>query len=631
MSKEIVILGGGYAGVLTAKHLEKAVKKNKMKNDVKITLIDKNPYNTMLTELHEVACNRVEEESIKMDLKQIFAGRNVDVVLDEITSMDCANNKLVGKNKQYNYDYLVVGAGSKPTYFGTTGAKENSFSLWSFDDAIVLKEHILNMFRKAEAETNKEERQKLLSFYVVGGGFTGVEMIGELAEWLPQLCHEYHIDKNEVNLVLLDMMNRVLMPLPEKTAEKAAKYMVKQGINISTETRVLEVGEDYIVTSKDDQEIKNSTYTVVWAAGIEGAEVVKESGKCCEESRGNRIKTNQYLQSLDHDNVYIVGDNVYYIPEGEERPVPQMVENAEHSSKDVAKNIMVELTGKGEKHAYKPAFHGAMVCIGGRFGVCNVGTPNHMFSLPSWLAMFSKHFINIIYFLQVMGWTKVWNYLKHEIFQIHHNRAFTGGHFANYQPTFWSVPLRLWIGLMWFTEGIIKLEKVITDPNNIFLFTIPEDTLANMDGITAASMHIENSKIPEIFHTIEGFALSSEMALPIPQFIQPMVDWSMEAFIIPIAPYFQAFMVLSEVAIGGLLILGLFTSFAAIWSVIMCFMIYMSGMANKEILWFAFGGLGLVSIGGTGHSFSLDYYVMPWLKAKWQNIPIVKKWYLYND
>ncbi len=151
MTKKVVVLGGGYAGVLTAKHIEKQAKKKKIA-DLEITLIDKNPYHTMLTELQEVAANRVDEDSIKMNLKKIFEGRKVNVVVDEITSIDKGNNKLVGKAKEYNYDYLVLGSGSKPTFFGTPGAEENSFQLWSFDDAVKIKEHTLRMFRAAEGE-----------------------------------------------------------------------------------------------------------------------------------------------------------------------------------------------------------------------------------------------------------------------------------------------------------------------------------------------------------------------------------------------------------------------------------------------------------------------------------------------
>src|SRR5690554_114166 len=126
--KQIVVLGGGYGGVLTAKKLAKRLKKQP---DTRIVLIDKNPYHTLLTELHEVAADRVAESNVLIELKQIFAGfRNVDVVLDEISDIDFNTRTLKGARQTYSYDYLVLGTGSKPTFFGIPGADRFAFTLW---------------------------------------------------------------------------------------------------------------------------------------------------------------------------------------------------------------------------------------------------------------------------------------------------------------------------------------------------------------------------------------------------------------------------------------------------------------------------------------------------------------------
>src|SRR5690554_1382209 len=187
--KRIVVLGGGYGGILTAKHLEKKFRKL----DVKITLIDKNPYHTMLTELHEVAAGRVHEDSIKIYFEQVFAGRRIDFEMDEIHKIDFDNQKLISKNNEYPYDYLVIGTGCKPTFFGHDEYKEHVFTLWSLEDATLLHEHILQQFRNAAKEKDEEIRKQMLSFVVVGAGFTGVEMAGELAEYVPELCREYQV------------------------------------------------------------------------------------------------------------------------------------------------------------------------------------------------------------------------------------------------------------------------------------------------------------------------------------------------------------------------------------------------------------------------------------------------------
>ncbi len=629
--KNIIVLGGGYAGILTAKKIAKKVKKQKMQNDVTIKLIDRNPYHTMLTELHEVAADRVEEDAIKMELSKIFEGRNVDFVRDNITKIDSEGKNLVGENATYEYDYLVIASGSKQGFFGVPGAEENAFPLWGFDDAVNIKRHIRDTFTKATFETDEQKRRDLLNFFVVGGGLTGVEMVGELAEWVPYLCKEFFINPEEVTMSIIEVGPKILGILPDKIVKKSVARLEKMKVNVLAGTQVTKVEKDAVTLKIDGAEKVINTATVIWSAGTEGSEIVKSTDMTAEASRNNRIETNSHLQYINDDSIYVVGDNMFFTPEGEERPVPQMVENAEHSAATAANNLVVDLSGKGDKKAYKPAFHGTMVCIGSRYGQAYVGGHNKKICLPSFLAMFSKHFINIIYFLQVLGWNKAYSYLKHEILQTKNNRSFVGGHFANYKPTFWSLPLRLFVGLMWFTEGIIKFEKMIANPKNIFLFPITEEQLATLDGITSSSPQGLEHKLPEIFYTIESFALSSEKALPLPAFVQPIVDWSMNLFIIPIAPLFQAFMISAEIAIGGLLILGLFTSFASLASVALCFMIYMSGMASKEIIWFGLAGLSLVSIGGTGHAFSVDYYFMPWFKEKAKKNKAIKKWYLYND
>jgi len=521
MEKKIVIVG---AGILTAKKLAKKFKKS---NDISITIIDKNPFHTMLTELHEVAANRVDEDSIKISLKKVFAGRKVTVKLDTVTSIDFGKKTVLGANETYQYDYLVLSAGSKPTFYGVPGAEEFSFKLWSYEDAVVLKEHIHNCFRKASGETNEEERRRLLNFYVVGAGFTGVEMIGELAEYVPILCEKFDINRKEVSLYNMDGLSRPIPNLTEKLSQKVARRLEKMGVKLILNTFVTKIGNDFIEFKQNDKTIHNTAGTIIWAAGIQSTDLVQKTADSLEVVRGGRVQVDSYLRSTKNENVYVIGDNMNYVAEGEERPVPQMVENCEQSAHTAAHNIICAITGTGTMEQYKPKFHGVMVSIGGRYGVCHVGLPNHFFSMPSFLAMFAKHFINIIYFIQVLGWNKVFHYIKHEFFTIRNCRSFLGGHFSNRTPSFLLVPLRIWLGAIWLFEGVMKIvEGWFKDPKLTGFFgganswynsilnptTSPGGTDAISSATTASAGTIANAITVATSHGAKIISLTADAA-----------------------------------------------------------------------------------------------------------------------
>ena len=653
--KKVVVLGGGYAGVLTAKKLAKKFKKNK---DVQITLIDKQSYHTMLTELHEVAAGRVNEESIRMDLKSIFAGRNVNVVLDEIKNIDFEQKVLTSNDATYEYDYLVMGTGCKPTFFGIPGS-ENAHQLWSYTDAVNLREHILNMFRQAALTADKEKRRELLTFVTVGAGFTGVEMAGELGEWKDELCRSFHIDKDEVTLYVVDFAPKVLPMYPDKLVRKAERRLIKLGNELVMNSAVSEIHEDKVVLNKGEKVI--NTRTVIWAAGIEGSDIVDQAQ--VEKAGRGRIVTNGHLQAKDYQDVYVVGDNIFYIPEGEERPVPQMVENAEHSAPVVAHNIAVDIKG-GEYKTYKPTFHGSMVCIGSRYGVAQVGMPGMWFNLSGFFAMASKHLINLVYFVQVLGFNKIWSYLMHEFFHTKNNRSMVGGLLSNSAPVFWKFPLRVFVGFMWLQQGLSKLPKIIHDFNNVFLLPQPPkaDALGAASGavteavtaasgavaeaVTAASGAVTEAvtaasgAVNEVANQVASnggdiFTMLADLihdfmnwiaVLPVPGFVENMVGWSMDAFFYTpdgtqftqLASLVQGGMIFGEIIFGGMLIIGLFTPVAAIATIAMGCMI-----------WDLVGGFAL--IGNSGMVLGLDYYVWPWLREMMKRIPLLRKWYLYVD
>lgn len=638
MSTKIVILGAGYAGILTAKKLAKQFRKNP---DIQVTIIDRNSYHTMLTELHEVAANRVEEDSIRVSLKRIFAGRKIQVVLDHIEKIDYENQELIGRQGTYAYDYLVVAAGSQPAFYGIPGAEEHALKLWSYDDAVKLKAHITRIFAQAMNEPDPAVRRRLLTFFVCGAGFTGVEMAGELAEWVPILCHQYEVDHSEIRIIEVDLLDRVIPVLSPKLSAKAQRRLEKMGIEVRLKTSVCAVGPDFIeMGCEDDQRVREETATVIWTAGTQCADIAKSSVSLKQVGRG-RLQTDAYLRAEGKENVFIAGDNAFCVPEGHDTPVPQMVENCEHSAKNIARNINVLVTGKGELEKYQPHFHGVMVSIGGRYGVAHVGTDNKKFSLPSFFAMFTKHFINIIYFLQLLGWNKIFSYLKHEFFTVRNCRSFVGGHLSNRTASFLLVPLRLFLGFMWLYEGIKKIgEGWLESPKLVLFFRGADQFFENIisgggstDVVASATLGATEGSVLINWHIL-GFLRvilvnAGDIALKI-QF--SLMDWFRDTVIYASGDtqlFFQIVIVVSEILVGLALLGGLFTTISAGYSIILQVMFVMTTGLYMGTWWMAFAAFAVI-IGG-GRIFGLDYYFMPWLKKQWRKLKIVRKSYLYHD
>jgi len=634
--KRIVVIGAGYGGILTTKMLS-----NKLKNNAEITLIDRNQYHTMLTELHEVAACRVPEHAIKISLSKVFFGRPVSVVQDTITRIDPEEKAVYSETERYEYDYLVVGTGSRPTYFGIPGADTHCFPLWAYEDAVKIRDHILRCFREASNSPDMEQRRKLLSFVVVGGGFTGIEMVGELAEWCKRLRVEFNIPKNDIVIRVVDFLPSILPNYPKGLIRKAENRLKKLGVEIVTGTAVKEVTEDSVTLGE-----KGSfpTCTVIWAAGIEGSTVVKDSG--LKQEGRHRLDANQYLQEVSYDSIYVVGDAIFYKPDPNGPPVPQMVENAEHSASLVSGNIVRSIHSQPLK-PYKPSFHGSMVSIGGAYGVAQIGTGNFWVPLTGFFALFVKHFINLIYFMQVAGFNKCWSYSMHEFFHAPDRRTLLGGHFTKASPNFWLVPLRLFVGGIWVVEAWQKIEKLLADPTAIFL--IPAAPIANAvssatptaantmtqaapvaaDAVSSATPYTASAAAS----TLHG---NSPLILPVPEFIRGTTQWFMNTFFYAsdgsytfLAHLFQAAMIFGELAVGLCLFAGFLTAPAALGSILLCLMIWSSGMSDTSMLWYFFAGFAL--IGGSGSTFGMDYYIYPYAKKLWKKIPFIRRFYFFID
>ena len=618
--KNILILGAGYGGVHVAKKLAKKYKKN---NNVEITLIDKNPFHTLLTELHEVAGGRVHPESVQIELSKIFARTKVNVVTDLIEKVDTDNKTVKTTNGNYTYDYLVVGTGSEPAFFGVPGVKENGFTLWSFEDAMKIRHHVQKMFKLAAKERNEAKRKEMLTFVVAGSGFTGIEMAGELLEWKTRLAKEHNVDENEVRLMVVEAMGTILNMLDRKQADKAEKYMVKKGMTILKNSPIVEVAPNKIVL-KSGEEIE--TNTLIWTCGIQANEEVKEYG--LETARAGRLATNEFMQAVNKEEVFVVGDLNYY-EEEEGKGTPQIVEAAIQTGDVIAKNIIALMDKKKDLTKFKSNYHGFMVSIGGKYCVANLAG----IKLAGFFAMIMKHLVNLHYLWGVNNVNACYHYLQHEFFSMEDNRCIMRGHLSSKSNRLWLVPLRLYIGVLWLLEGLKKFVGEGTWENHGIKALFNGNMVGGDSWLKAG-----NIKMP--FAWLQTAADSgasasgeatTEFATPILEKMPKFYEAIMQIFIPnpEIAVWFQRIVVITEIGIGLCLIAGLFTFLASGASAFMVRNFVLSAMAGWDILWFFFGSIALM--GGAGRTFGLDYYVMPWINkiaGNWwlgKRVPVYKQ------
>ncbi|AAM25616.1 NADH dehydrogenase [Caldanaerobacter subterraneus subsp. tengcongensis MB4] len=591
-NKKIVIIGAGYGGLHAAKLLNKKLKNNP---DIEVTLIDKKPYHTLLTDLHEVAGSRIEPDSVRIYLHKVFAGKRVNIILDEIEKIDHEKQQVIGKKGAYQYDYLILGIGSEPCDFGIPGVFEYGFNVGSLEAAIRTREHIEEMFRKASVEKDPDEKKKMLTFVIAGAGFTGIETAGELMEWTKSLCDKYNLDRSEIKIMVVEALNTILPNLNAKLAIKAQRFLNKKGVEVLTNSPIVEVARDYVVL-KDGRKIE--TKTLIWTCGVQGNKCVENFG--LELNRRCRVQTNEYMQAVGKENIYVIGDLAYYEIDG--KPIPQVVETALQSAETAVHNIVADIKGE-EKKPFKPKYHGFMVSIGSRYAVAELMGV----SLTGFLAMAIKHLVNMHYLFGVAGIDAVLSYIYHEFFEVKNNRSILGGHIAAHVPTFWLVLLRIYVGALWLIEGINKIQQGWLDPSKIFIITASDVSGATANatsGATAVQTLQPLLKEPPAFY-----------------------KWFMDTFVVPHAFLFQVMVVLAEVAIGLALIAGLFTFLASAGSIFLALNFILSAMADKSILWYIFAAIALM--GGAGRSFGLDYYVIPWIKNWWKKTTFARKTYLY--
>ena len=638
MTKQnIVVVGAGYAGVSATKFLAKKFKKD---TDVTITLIDRHSYHTMMTELHEVAGGRVEPEAIRYDLQRLFSRKkNVKLVTDTVTGIDKENKVVKTLAGSYPFDQLILGMGGEPNDFGTPGVKENGFTLWSFDDAVKIRHHIEATVAKAAIEPDAEVRKAMLTFVVCGSGFTGIEMVGELIDWKDRLAKDAKIDPDEITLMVVEAMPTILNMLSRNDAAKAERYLEKKNVQLLLNSPIVEVAADHIKL-KDGSEVP--THTLIWTAGVKATSDAADFG--LEAARGSRLVANEYMQAKGYEdkNIYIIGDLVYY-EETPNTPTPQIVQAAEQTGHTAAANIVADIKG-GEKHAFKGNYQGFMVSIGAKWGVANLFDKIH---LSGFLAIIMKHIVNLKYFFDIRSGYYMFQYIMHEIFHIKDDRSVARGHTSRYGNVLWSVPLRVFYGMVWLVESMKKIvgNGDYLKPSTWFgdgswftdkvVFPFPwlqeqvttGASQATETATTAASGAADAAASGGADAATQAahFGLSYAYGETPMQVFDHMPKWfeSVMKFMMPnqeVALFMQKFMTIVEVCIALALIAGLFTWLSSAATIGLTIAFCLSGMFYWVNIWFIFVAFALMN--GSGRAVGLDRWVIPWIQRK-----LGKAWY----
>lgn len=398
----VVIVGAGFGGLWAARALARS--------PVQVLLVDRNNYHVFLPLLYQVAAAELEPEEIAYPIRSILRKPpNVRFALADVKKVDLGARVVESADAVIPYDFLILGVGSTTHFFGVPGAAEHAFPLKDMEQAIALRNHLLCCFERAAQESDVDRRRQMLTFVIVGGGPTGVEFAGALAELIHRpLVRDYpNLDFRQVRVVLVEAKDSLLPDLPLRLRAYASARLRQMGIEVRVGAVVSRVARDS-VRLKDDSTIY--TDTLVWTAGVRGVPQAEAWGLAT--ARNGQAVSLPTLQVPDYPEVYLIGDLAYLEESG--RALPMIAPVAIQQGVTAAQNIGQQLAG------HEPvAFHfrdpGLMVTIGRNAAVaCVRGRCFTGFS--AWLLWLGVHIYKLIGFrnrlLVLINWA--WDYFLYE-------------------------------------------------------------------------------------------------------------------------------------------------------------------------------------------------------------------------
>ncbi|MDN4072372.1 MULTISPECIES: NAD(P)/FAD-dependent oxidoreductase [Fictibacillus] len=352
MSKpKILIIGGGYGGMMSAVRLEKELGLN----NADITLVNKHNYHYQTTWLHENAAGTLHHDKTRIMIDDIIDTNKINFVQDTVVEIKKDEKRVILANGELTYDYLIIALGSDPETFGIQGLKEHAFSIRSINSVREIREHIEYNFARYN---NEGQKQELINIVVGGAGFTGIEFVGELADRVPELCKEYDIPREKVRIVNIEAAPNVLPGFDEELVEYAINNLERRGVEFLVNTPIKECNEDGVLLASGE-EIKAAT--VVWTGGVRGNHLVEEAG--FETMRG-RVKVDKDLRMPGYDYIFVAGDCALIINEEINRPYPPTAQIAIQQAYTIGRNLKTLINGGGQLEEFKPDIKGTVASLG---------------------------------------------------------------------------------------------------------------------------------------------------------------------------------------------------------------------------------------------------------------------------
>lgn len=395
----VVIIGAGFGGIRAAKGLGDA--------PVDLIVVDRNNHHLFQPLLYQVATAGLSPADISAPIRHILKRQqNTTVFMAEVTGIDLQAQQVLTRDRTIDYDYLVVATGASHSYFGHDQWEQYAPGLKTIVDATTIRREILLAFEKAEIEPDPVRRQALLTIVLVGGGPTGVEMAGAIAELAHKaLAHNFrNIDPASARIILVEAMPRILAAFPESLAKKARKSLNHLGVEVRTNAPVEDIDREGVMIAGQ----RLSAGTVIWTAGV----AASPAGQWLEAEvdRAGRVKVDPDLSLPGHPNVFVIGDTVSLSQRG--KPLPGVAPVAMQQGDYVAAVIADRVAGKEHPQHFVYRNKGNLATIGRSAGVADLGWLR-IWGFPAWFLWLAVHIFFLIGFrnrlLVLIQWA--WAYI----------------------------------------------------------------------------------------------------------------------------------------------------------------------------------------------------------------------------